>query len=422
MSGRSKFEMTHFPALDGLRGLAILSVMLYHFCHVPVVSHNVVDAIFYKIGIMGWVGVDLFFVISGFLITTILLRTRGLRRYFSVFYMRRVLRIFPLYYGYLIVLTFAFTVAAWVGVVPKSGVPWSLAGQFWLWTYLANFATFATGTPVSPAAGHFWSLAVEEQFYLLWPLTVYALPRRHLLVLTIGLIVAAPIVRSALIVGGFSGLQVYVLTFSRMDASAWGALVAILLAMFPAGQPLKYAGLAFCAAAPLAIATLVFWGPRGDTNALMSGAGLSIFPLAFSAALAITVRDNRSLIARGLERPILKFFGKYSYGLYVTHVIVRAAALAVIPAPFLLWQSQLAWQLTFMIVAGAASVTVAVLSWHLYERHWLALKRYFPYTADNSERTVDADGPPMLSWPAASDRAPVQASVTARTASRSASH
>ena len=390
-----KIETDRVAALDGLRGCAIIAVMFYHFCHVSYVSSSMVDYIFYNVALTGWIGVDLFFVISGFLITRILLNTRSSKTYFRNFYARRVLRIFPLYYGYLIALALAFAVAAQFAVAASlpddfaGKVTGGFEGQFWFWTYLSNFAIFVRGSAISPATGHLWSLAIEEQFYLAWPLIVYFVPRGPLIKLTVGLIVLALAVRSALTLAGYNGTAVFVFTLSRIDALAWGSLVAMLVDLVPPMRLLKWAKSVFWTAVPVAIFTLAWFGPRPDASTLMFSAGLSIFPIAFAAILAITVLDGTSAISRNLDRPVLKFFGKYSYGLYVVHIVIRASVLTVFPAPILLWGSQLPWQFAFMAVAGGLSVAVALLSWHLYERQFLKLKRYFPYSGGAPGGHVD---------------------------------
>jgi peptidoglycan/LPS O-acetylase OafA/YrhL len=379
----SEFEAKRLAPIDGLRGIAILSVMFYHFCFVPTVSNNILDLTFYRVGMMGWIGVDLFFVISGFLITRILLATRESSRYFQSFYARRILRIFPLYYGYLIALTLAFAVAARFPAIPAEKIAGGFQGQLWLWIFLSNLGMFAKGSALSPVTGHFWSLAVEEQFYLFWPLIVYLLARETLLKVTVGLIVLALAVRSVLTASGFSDVQVYVFTLSRIDALAWGSIVAILIGACPTDRLLKCARGALFAVVPISALALIYWGPRpgGDPDPLLFSVGLSIFPILFAAIVAIAVLDADSLISRSLDRGTLKFFGKYSYGLYVLHVIIRAVVLVLLPAPIVLWGTQLAWQLAFMTIGGGISVGAAFLSWHLYESQFLKLKRYFPYAA-----------------------------------------
>ena len=172
-------QARQIPALDGLRGIAIAAVMVFHFTLYGPYSNALMRGLpaigpALHLAMAGWGGVDLFFVLSGYLITAILLRTKAAPGYFRRFYARRVLRIFPLYYLFLA-----------VGIALSSRLPpaWSAEGswQLWLWTYLTNFKIGSAGWSSVPRAyEHFWSLAVEEQFYLLWPLLVFKLDERRL--------------------------------------------------------------------------------------------------------------------------------------------------------------------------------------------------------------------------------------------------
>src|SRR5262245_10664845 len=160
---------SHIPALDGIRGIAILLVLLFHFGQY---GHGLpypavfVDKLFHRICQIGWVGVDLFFVLSGFLITGILYDSKGRNHYFRNFYVRRCLRILPLYY---------FSLILFLIVLPKlfplhTGFRSLRQDSFWYWTYLSNVRVAYRGWDSFGVLDHFWSLAVEEQFYLLWPI------------------------------------------------------------------------------------------------------------------------------------------------------------------------------------------------------------------------------------------------------------
>ena len=156
----------HVPALDGLRGAAILLVLLHHLINGDLPVHSLVGRTAFAIPRCGWAGVDLFFVLSGFLITGILLDQRGLPGYFRVFYARRALRIFPLYYGVLIIV---FAILPHIRAFPQDGLRWLRPEQIWFWTYTSNIRSAATGTIFNAPylmLNHFWSLAIEEQFYL----------------------------------------------------------------------------------------------------------------------------------------------------------------------------------------------------------------------------------------------------------------
>ena len=152
----------HVPAADGVRGLAILVVLIHNAAWINAGTGSFLLKLTLAITSTGWVGVQLFFVLSGYLITGILVDALGSPRYFRHFYIRRTLRIFPLYYAALLVALF---VVPQVAQVPA----WAAAArqnQWWYWSYLSNWgAPFGHGIAGLP---HFWSLAVEEQFYLCW--------------------------------------------------------------------------------------------------------------------------------------------------------------------------------------------------------------------------------------------------------------
>ena len=169
---------------------------------------------------LGWVGVQLFFVLSGYLITGILLDTKTRQGYWRAFLGRRVLRIFPLYYA---VLLAAFVIAPLVAGVPTPGHE----HQVWLWTYLYNWAEpLGRGVDWLP---HFWSLAVEEQFYLVWPLVVLAMSERALWRVCVMLILAAVAARTGLRLATQGTMGAYMFTICRIDALALGAIAAIAI-------------------------------------------------------------------------------------------------------------------------------------------------------------------------------------------------
>ena len=156
----------HIPVLDGLRGLAVVLVLLFHLDRLSGAAWP--DRVLARLFGAGWVGVDLFFVLSGFLITGILVDTAAQRNFFRNFYARRALRIFPLYYALLVV---GFAVYPTFAPAIHADRDWRLFldGQWWFWSYLANIRLAAVGgAPMN--FGHLWSVAIEEQFYLVWPL------------------------------------------------------------------------------------------------------------------------------------------------------------------------------------------------------------------------------------------------------------
>jgi peptidoglycan/LPS O-acetylase OafA/YrhL len=370
----------HIPSLDGLRGLAILGVMASHLFpgnHTGPPFIRAVESLFP----FGASGVDLFFVLSGFLITGILYDSLSDRHFFRKFYARRTLRIFPLYYG---VLIGAFLLTPWLGIVWHH-MFWSLA------LYLQN--TTLIGKPLSAFhAGpitftHFWSLAIEEQFYLVWPLCVFFLgDRRRLLWVCAGLSVISIMLRFGLTLSHASYESVYGGTICRSDSLLMGAALALMLrgkhhdAVLRAGRWI-FLGAAACFAVRLAlIKTLQLqeYGTHGALGAASYTLGYTI--LAFAAAGLITWCLVPSWPQRFFQGKVLCFFGKYSYGLYIWHELLLPTLLPISREEMrnITTNKGLGVAGAGLIVLGL-SVVIAYASYHLYEKHFLKLKRFFNY-------------------------------------------
>ena len=348
---------------------------------------------------VGWSGVDLFFVLSGFLITGILLRAKAGSSYYRAFYGRRVLRIFPLYYAVL----FAFLVVVpriplfrqvndfWYPGVPHVGL--------WYWLYLSNVRAALAGAWQHRLLDITWSLAIEEHFYLLWPFVVRRCSERTLLSICAMTVVGAFALRLALAVRGASPIAAYTLTPCRLDTLATGAAIAIL-----AARPGGLASLAAAARRALPIALAVFWilyawvrltgpvltGARGweasTVQALMFTTQPAIFTLGFTLLCAVygsllvwaIQAPAGSLRARAFESAPLRSLGKYSYALYLLHLPASFAVVQFLP-PGRYPDRFLLVQPLFWVLAFALSYGIALLSWRLLEEPALRLKRYFPY-------------------------------------------
>jgi peptidoglycan/LPS O-acetylase OafA/YrhL len=367
------------PVLDGIRGVAILLVVFHHVVIFSGMTRDAtVDRVVRMFGNASWLGVDLFFVLSGFLITGILYDTRESPSYFRSFYGRRVLRIFPLYYGFL-----ALTLVAgplWLSAETAAQLTDS---QGWYWTYLSNVQVALYGWQQPLHIGHFWSLAVEEQFYLIWPFVVAALDRSRLMrvagscfVIALALRASAPF--------DLSPLGAYVLMPTRMDSLAAGALLALAVR-----GPLGIRALGAVPVRLLAFGTaacaVVFLWRRGfnELDPVINSAGFSLFAATFACLVAAAlVADERALLRRVLCRPTLLWLGQYSYGLYVFHqpiiMIVRESGWQADMLPRV-WGSQLPGLAAFAAVVVALSIACALASWHIWEVPFLRLKRYFPY-------------------------------------------
>ncbi|NNM89221.1 MAG: acyltransferase, partial [Phycisphaerae bacterium] len=220
----------HLPALDGLRGAAIFLVLLCHYRDEFGAFGRIGHALAHVFG-WGWVGVDLFFVLSGFLITGILYDCKGQESYFKNFYARRFLRIFPLYYGFLALFLLGL-------IVYRFGFPQDFSGsavgralwryQPWLWTYTFNFRCALHGN-TGLVVSQFWTLSIEEQFYLFWPLTVFLLPRGKLIYACVGIGVGSLVLRLIAAGAGASAMAIYTATPFQLDALATGSLLAMLV-------------------------------------------------------------------------------------------------------------------------------------------------------------------------------------------------
>ncbi|HEV2112938.1 MAG TPA: acyltransferase [Terriglobales bacterium] len=348
----------HIPQLDGLRAFAILPVLLTH-------SYRDYPSLpFAWLGPAGWIGVDLFFVLSGFLITRILLQARGGAHYFRDFYARRGLRIWPLYY---LVLGFMFVLNPHWHWVEQAR-----AGSFWVFAlYLQNFV-YGTAAPMPLAVT--WSLAIEEHFYLLWPLLVARFERKALVRILVALIVAQTAFRLAMLPRlGDSTWTIYC-----VDELAYGALLACWLAQDDSSLS-RWRPAAWAAAAlvPLTVAMISklpqngFVFGHGVLNTLL-GAGF-----AGVTALALTATPE-SWMMRVLGNGFLRHTGKISYGMYLYHAILFPVFQGSALHERLLGISLAVPRDVLMLAAELGMVyVVSSLSWYGIEQPILRLKRFF---------------------------------------------
>lgn len=364
-------KLGHVPALDGIRGIAILLVIFFHA------------------GLLswGWSGVQLFFVLSGFLITHRLLESRHLGgvRYFKQFYFRRILRIFPLFYTYL-----GFVALCWYF--------WGIPALFrddggWLLTYLYNWVERMPGPgshSLEPAFyTHFWSLCIEEQYYLFWPMIIIALSPRKSRRLTLLILVAVPVYRWGL---GQVNLQngqiifersqqIYRSTFTQLDGFALGGWLAI-------GNYLGQRGICrqYFTALLIFLMGLCLWCGFGDREILTHGLRLpyelvtaggehiwafSMFNL-LSGGLILGALHS-PLLARSLSPAWLRYLGKISYGLYVYHLLINQYFLLSLPADC----SNGRFVASFSLYL-AALILLASLSFYTMESYFLRMKKKSP--------------------------------------------
>lgn len=372
----------HLLELDGLRGFAIVLVLLGHsFSHMPAEALSGADHLLLEPLHLCWLGVEIFFVLSGFLITGILLDSRDSPQFFRGFFARRALRIFPLYYGVLILFFFVRPLLR-----PNDAQEaWLTTQQGWYWLCVQNWLSVRIGgtIPGSNLISHFWSLGVEEQFYFLWPCLVYITSRRGMLAACVCVIAGALGLRILLHACGTPAESIYVMTPARIDSLAWGGFAAVL-ARGPAGL----AGMRRCgqwllilgsgAFLALGLAGMTF---RFKTPWMVTGGHSAVAMAAAGFILVVLLMAPSSRIPSTLRTGSLLFLGKHSYAMYVLHngaLSILAHHLHFTERVFRHVPSTgIAYASTFLGVLLVTTL-VSYLSWKCLEEPFMNLKRYFP--------------------------------------------
>jgi peptidoglycan/LPS O-acetylase OafA/YrhL len=386
----------HIPELDGVRGIAILLVLITHFSYYSSapdtfrqILHGMLD--------FGWTGVDLFLVLSGFLITGILLDAKGSDAYFRGFYMRRVLRILPLYY--VSITLYFFVLVPVLQVVTPHTATVAIASQLpaseklWYFLHLSNWRI--ARDIYFNGIDHFWSLAIEEQFYLVWPFIVFLASGRALLRISFFAIAASIALRNLPAVQAVQAVHhgfIYCLTPFRVEPLAWGAVVALLVRQSGFERVWRGWTAAACVAgsALLGIA-IAASGSVSANSAPMTRLGYSGVALLYAAVVCYAAERSGAGAAgaRALRNPLLVEFGRLSYGIYVLHrpfsTLVAHGVTTLSP--------HTGFALATVTVAAAgivASYLAARISWRFVEQPFLRLKSRFPYQSVKPARAEAA--------------------------------
>ena len=364
-----RVQPAHMLQFDGLRAFAIAAVAFSHW-----VPENL------QFGLPWGTGVQLFFVLSGFLITGILLDNKTDENHPQLgmllvtwrrFYIRRCLRIFPLFYVVL--------VTALIFDLKPIRDTWP-----WHFSYLSNVYYFRMGVAGDPF-GHFWSLAVEEQFYLVWPFLVLLLPERFLRWSFLALILVAPVFRIAV-----NGIALYhpatarYLTPASLDALGIGGLLAFLVRRDQSSEKPGHSLARLClyVGLPGAVAPGLMRHAgvaNSVANSIVDSVGHLCLVLFYGWVVWTAARGFPGIIGKVLSWGPLVYLGKISYGLYVFHLLTGS----LLPLVTRLFQvpSSVAMNMTFRVTVQAVlTIGLAMASWHAFEKPLNDLKRFFPYS------------------------------------------
>lgn len=344
-----------------MRGLAILLVVFYH-------NFGFTNYFFF-----GWLGVDLFFVLSGFLITNILLNTLHSPDFLRRFYVRRALRIFPVYYLALFIFLVIFPSIDF----HLSDLSYFLNNQVWLWTFLQNWLYIFNPPGNNLFLTHLWSLAVEEQFYLFWPFVILMVKKPKILffiMLTLLLVVIG--LRYVVWTFNLEHLSYFNLyTFSRIDGICLGSMLG-LFRLFNRTSLKKLTPIIVFALAGFNFLFYFFNEKTQFTLPFLAIIGYTTFAVLFALLINEGVEGNNRAINYIFNNRILKSFGKISYGLYVFHWPIH---LILMPF-FLTWFSSFFDHQIFLLAISSSATTlisifISICSFYFYERFFMRLKK-----------------------------------------------
>ena len=375
----------YYPALTGLRGIAVLAVFFGHYAGFR----------------PGWMGVDIFFVLSGFLITGILYDARNNRYRFRNFYIRRTLRIFPAYYAFWLML---------LVLTPLLHIAWQPINLLWP-LYLGNWIHLFSAAPNNqllayplqrivngiPHAtilytGHFWTLCIEEQFYLIWPLVVFTLRKKTVLRLCAITIVVSPLVRIALghLLSPIHFTAASTTTFLRLDGFLLGGFAALALRGTMAEHIRTAAPYLFWASATgLASAALYYryihemQANPVDTLSWIMSFGITLVNFMALGTILMCL-NQRAWISKFMSVGPLRALGKISYGFYIFHDPPHAAYAHAIMA------AHLSPKGLGLLIPFTGTLLCALASYYLIERPFLNLKTRFEY--DEQPQNTDHRG------------------------------
>jgi peptidoglycan/LPS O-acetylase OafA/YrhL len=343
-----------------MRGIAILLVIFYH-------NFGFINYFFF-----GWLGVDLFFVLSGFLITNILINTISKPNHLKNFYVKRILRIFPLYYLTLVIFLLLLPLLN----LRAEGINYFLQNQLWLWVYLQNWLFIIKPPGNNLLLTHLWSLAVEEQFYLVWPFIILFVKKvKALFYFMLALLLTVVALRYSLWIykiENFAYFNLY--TFSRIDGICIGSMLALVRRFNKDGLQKTTPFIIFS----LALFNFLFYFLNKEsefTLPFMAVVGYTTFAVLFGLLVNEGVKGNNRVINFIFDNKILRYFGKISYGLYVFHWPLHLLSL-----PFIIKGLSKYLEGNFLLIVSASITTLAgillsIISYYYFESFFLNIKK-----------------------------------------------
>jgi peptidoglycan/LPS O-acetylase OafA/YrhL len=351
----------YYPALDGLRGLAIILIILYHNFDYVSVFRPV------------WIGVDLFFVLSGFLITGILLKKRDSGHYLRNFYARRVLRIFPIYYLSIVILLF---ILPHLITYPFS-LKYLLANQQWFWLDIQNWLFILKPGGNNNFLNHFWSLALEEQFYLVIPWIILLIkPVQSIISFLLIILLLTLSLRLIVWFHSFENISyIDLYAFTRIDGLCVGSLLAIF--SFQGNLRMrtinKLIVLLFFILIFIVLPFFkIFFHIRLPYTACCLFPGVALF----WGLIVWSSINPESFMYKIFNSRVLIFFGKISYGLYIFHWPILRLFLSD-AVNLAIRQDSLVNNLFISVISASIAIILAIVSYYTYERFFLGLKKYF---------------------------------------------
>ena len=353
MSVSDKSARRFYPQLDGLRGLAILLVLMNHMDGIPL------PRVLAYLSSLGWIGVDAFFVLSGFLITNILLSTEPEPRAFGLFVLRRILRTWPLYFAFLLI----------AYVVIRHDVVDRHTNWLQYVFFLQNYAPVFAARCLNPT----WSLCIEEHFYFVWPFFVLLLPRRFLVWLLSAFFVLLPLMRFWGLHQTFTFKQLYAETQFHLDGLVAGSLVALMVSMFTLRRgTMRWIGSA-CVAVGAATAIIGFregWNvPDGRTLKF----GITSLAVGFAGLLMLLLEGESSILVKVFSIQPLRGIGRISYGIYLLHDGLMSVLTRIPQIRALQEEGATSWMFIIPLRVGVA-IGVAALSYRFFESPILRFK------------------------------------------------